>query len=181
MMCQACQVLNFEPLDTVQKLVSSESAFSQTLGTSLALSRKAIAKARSAKKIDEGVRRALNVVPPRIRTKVDLPRTIEVLYNSVYVLQQSLQDLELSAQNGCHFCRLIWGGLREPIVNPAQKNHSASLDVRLYLSAYRQFNPERTLAPLNDQYITAECGGDRSMRLEITAGKVGRCRFFSVV
>lgn len=173
MKCQACQLLKFEPLDVVQKLASSDSALSQTLGTSLAISRKVIAKATSAKKIGDGVRTALNSLPSRIRTAVDTPRTASVLHNSLCVLHSSLQDLEISAQGGCELCRLIWGGLREKNVQPENKYFSISSDVRLYLSAYRALDPERSLSPLNSQYITIKCSGDRSMSLEITAEEVG--------
>lgn len=173
MKCHACQVLNFEPIDAVQKLASSDSGFSQTLGTSLAISRKAISKAASAKKIGDGIRTALNSLPTRIRRVVDTPRTASVLHNSLYILHNSLQDLQISAQGGCEFCRLIWGGLQEVLDKPEDKIYSSSADVRLYLSAYQALDFERTLSPLNNQYITVECGSNRSMCLEITAGEVG--------
>ncbi|KAG9232371.1 heterokaryon incompatibility protein-domain-containing protein [Amylocarpus encephaloides] len=173
MKCQACHILKFEPLDKVQKLASSESAFSQTLGTSLALSRRAIAAASVTKTLGVGVRGALNVLPPKLRAKVEKPGSAEVLHNSVYILHESLKQLELSAAGGCVFCRLLWGGLRNPIVrsSSAKMNTCGDRNVRVYLSAYRALNPERTLSPLDDQYITIECGEDRSMCLEITAGK----------
>jgi hypothetical protein len=173
MICQACQVLIFQPFDKVQKLASSEGALSQTLGTSLAITRKAVEIATSTKGLGEDIRKALGALPPKVGSRIRQPRFTEILHNFVYVHHPSLKALELSAAAGCQLCRLVWGGLKNPLPQTGKENHHVSQDVRLYLSSYRSLGPERSLARLTDQYITAECGADRSMCLEITvAGTV---------
>jgi hypothetical protein len=174
MKCQACQVLVFQPLDKVQKLASSEGALSQTLGTSLAITRKAVEIATSTKGLEGGIRKALGALPPKVESKIRQPRSTEVLHNSVYVHHPSLKALELSAAAGCDFCRLVWGGLKNPLPQTGKENRHISQDVRLYLSSYRSFRPERSLSRLTDQYITAECGADRSTCLEISVAGMGK-------
>lgn len=176
MHCQNCQNLHFEPLDLVQKLVSAEKPLAQALGTTLAFTRKAIVKAGSTKKFGDRIIGTINSLPTSVKTNLSNPTgSAEVLHNSVCIVHQSLQALKLSAEYGCQFCRLLWGGLREPIASPKSKNHSSSSEVRLFLSAYRDINVEKSLSILTNQYIIAECGQDRSMCLDITAGSFGKC------
>ncbi|RDW59069.1 hypothetical protein BP5796_11993 [Coleophoma crateriformis] len=173
MKCHACNILAFQPLDKVQKLALSQSSLDQTLGTSLAISRKAVTvAASSAKGLNWGIKNALAVLPPTFRSNIGQPGNVDTLHNSVYVLHPNLESLELSAAAGCEFCRLIWGGLKAACPQESYEKRDISEDVRLYLSAYRSFGPERSLSRLTDQYITVECGPERSMSLEITAAAV---------
>jgi len=88
---------------------------------------------------------------------------------SCVILHKSLSDLEQSAANGCHFCRMLWAGLRRPLESFSSyhyfKDHGKH--VALYLSAYREREAPRPRKPLGEQHITVICGPDRAMTLDI--------------
>lgn len=88
---------------------------------------------------------------------------------SCFILHESLSFLEQSAANGCHFCRMLWAGLRQPLKSFSSYHpfEDHGKHVALYLSAYREGAAPRPRKSLGEQHITAVCGPDRAMTLDI--------------
>ncbi|KAK3311958.1 heterokaryon incompatibility protein-domain-containing protein [Apodospora peruviana] len=185
-LCSVCSILDFKPQDTVHKLAAGS-----RLGIGSAA---AIGLAALRNKLPEKAKQKLTTLSSRsndssnntntssssssskltelaVAASAKTAKSLLVRSNNVelvYNHQPSLGHLERSAKLGCRFCRLLWDGLRKPLDSSSHYNYKDHPPrVALYLSTYRSWGPEKAMWWAGDQHITAVCGPDRFMTLDV--------------
>jgi hypothetical protein len=153
--CELCNVFIFMPVDVVHQRAFSTKFLERASAFPLAAFRHLL-PVRGKKSLIKATK--VNTVT-RSFQEVDDRRA------AFFVHHKSIAALAESAAEGCYICQLLYAGLREPL--PGHTADANDPRVILYLSSYRTFDKQRNLQPLSTQHITAECGSNKKMTLDI--------------